>query len=519
MGRLPGHSLQLGQKLSTEARLTPRLIQSMEILQLALPQLAERITRELEGNVALEVVEPGMELEGPDGEPTRVEVDLDLPAGGAGGDGADGHRDDGSAEGFERLRELERGYGELYSADAARSARRHDGEPDARSLALANAPSRGEGLVEQLRRQWTFSEPPPELHGPGLRLLDFVNDDGLLDAPPATVLEQSPEEAARDGWTVELLERALAAVQRAVEPPGLAARSPRECVLLQIDDRLRRLATDDPEAEAWRDARLVVAGHFEDLLQNRLPRIAERLKLPLDRVQRAKDLLRRIDLAPGRSLVPPQTRPIVPDVLVEYDPTTDRYEARMLDGSVPSLRVAPMYERMARDGKLDRPTREFVARDVRNARWIIDAIEQRTITLLRVVQVVLERQREFLDHGPQFLKPLPMVEVADRLGVHVATVSRAVAGKWMQTPRGLVELRKCFSGGLETAEGEDRSWDAVKAALKELVDGEDRRTPLGDQALADRLAERGMSIARRTVVKYREQMGIPPARRRRLHGG
>jgi RNA polymerase sigma-54 factor len=132
---------------------------------------------------------------------------------------------------------------------------------------------------------------------------------------------------------------------------------------------------------------------------------------------------------------------------------------------------------------------------------------------------VLERQREFLDHGPQFLRPLPMVEVADRLGVHVATVSRAVAGKWMQTPRGLVELRKCFSGGLETADGEDRSWDAVKAALRELVDGESKRKPLSDQALADALAGRGMTIARRTVVKYREQMGIPPARRRREHGG
>jgi RNA polymerase sigma-54 factor len=518
----PGHSLRLGQKLSTEMRLTPRLIQSMEILQMPLAQLSERISQELERNVALEVVEPGMDLElgGADGE-RGARLELDLPR-----DDADGE----AAAGFERLRQLERGYGELFSPESPRAARRDDGEPDGKSLLMANAPSRGESLVEQLRRQWTFAEPPPDLLGPGLRILDFVNDDGMLDAPLATVLEQSPDEARRGGWTPELLERALASLQAALEPVGLAARSPHECILLQIDDRIRRLeaAGPDPagdaqpyaaELAAWRDARTVVADRFEDLLQNRLPKIAEKLKIPLDRVQRAKTLLRRLDPNPGRELVTAEERPIVPDVIVEWDPANDRYEARLLEGTLPSLRVVPGYEKMVRDVKTERPTREFVAKGVRDARWIIDAIEQRKLTLLRVVQVVLDRQREFLDHGPQFLKPLPMVEVADRIGVHVATVSRAVAGKWMQTPRGLVELRKCFSGGIETAEGEDRSWDAVKAALKELVDAEDRRKPFSDQALADALAARGMTIARRTVVKYREQMGIPPARRRREHGG
>jgi RNA polymerase sigma-54 factor len=134
------------------------------------------------------------------------------------------------------------------------------------------------------------------------------------------------------------------------------------------------------------------------------------------------------------------------------------------------------------------------------------------------VNVVLARQREFFDYGPQFLKPLPMVEVAEQLGIHVGTVSRAVAGKWLQTPRGFAELRKFFSGGLETASGEDRSWDAIKAMLREVVDAEDKSDPLSDQALATKLKERGVSIARRTVVKYREQLGIPPARQRKVHG-
>ena len=135
-----------------------------------------------------------------------------------------------------------------------------------------------------------------------------------------------------------------------------------------------------------------------------------------------------------------------------------------------------------------------------------------------LVRVVLERQREFFDHGPQFLKPLPMTEVADRLGVHVATVSRAVSEKWMQTPRGMYPLRRFFSGGREAEDGSgDKSWEAIKAVLQEIVDAEDKAKPLSDQKLADALKDRGLEIARRTVVKYREQLGIPPARRRKVH--
>ena len=162
--------------------------------------------------------------------------------------------------------------------------------------------------------------------------------------------------------------------------------------------------------------------------------------------------------------------------------------------------------------------REFVGKSVRDATWLIDAINQRSSTLLRVVAVVLSRQRDFLDHGPQHLKPLPMTEVADQLGIHVATVSRAVAEKWIQTPRGVYPLRRFFSGGLETEEGGDRSWEAIKEVMREMIDGEDKARPLSDQAISDLLAEKGLKIARRTVVKYREQLGIPPARRRKIHG-
>jgi RNA polymerase sigma-54 factor len=159
---------------------------------------------------------------------------------------------------------------------------------------------------------------------------------------------------------------------------------------------------------------------------------------------------------------------------------------------------------------VDRETREFVSNNVRNATWLIESINQRKNTLLRVVNVVLNRQREYFDHGPQHLKPLPMIEVADQLGIHVATVSRAVADKWMQTPRGLVPLRKFFSGGTETESGENLSWEAIKHLMREIVENEDKTKPLSDEAIAAELRKRGIDIARRTVVKYRQQLDIPP---------
>jgi RNA polymerase sigma-54 factor len=204
-------------------------------------------------------------------------------------------------------------------------------------------------------------------------------------------------------------------------------------------------------------------------------------------------------------------------VIVDFDDQKDEYVAALSDGLMPSLRISPRYEQMAKDKSVETSTRDFVSNNVRNAQWLIESINQRKNTLLRVVNVVLARQREYFDHGPQHLKPLPMIEVADQLGIHVGTVSRAVADKWMQTPRGLVPLRKFFSGGTATQSGESMSWDAIKAVLQEIIAEEDKAHPQSDEALVEELKKRGIEIARRTVVKYRQQLDIPPARRRKVH--
>ncbi len=487
--------------MSQQMKLAPRMIQSMEILQLPLLALQERIDQELESNVALEQVEPGMDLA------VAKPKDEQHP---------DERKDDGTAEQFERLRQLERSYGDIYDNDTGRPSSRLAGERDKKMDAMANAPSKGASLIEQLQQQWNFAEPPEELRAPGNRILEYVNDDGLLGADIDTILDQSKNIPGVE-WSKELIERTIADLQEVLEPRGIAARNVRDCLLIQLIDHVES-EPDPAKAEAWDDARRLVAEYFDDLVQNRLPKIAENSRLPVERIQIAKLLLKKLTLAPGRDLVDEDVRPIIPDVIVEYDTERDEYTARLPGQAMPELRVSPDYAKMAKDKKVDEKTREFVGRNVRSALWLIDAIHQRKQTVLRVVNVVLARQREFFDYGPQFLKPLPMVEVAEQLGIHVGTVSRAVAGKWLHTPRGLAELRKFFSGGLETASGEDRSWEAVKAILREIVDAEDKHAPFSDQAIAGKLKERGVDIARRTVVKYREQLGIQAARQRKTHG-
>jgi RNA polymerase sigma-54 factor len=503
-------------RMNQQMRLAPRMIQSMEILQLPMMALQERIEQELESNIALEQVEP--EAEGsPDGTDAVGSAEA-----------SDDDRDDavdrrelivgedapGQTDDWQRLSNLESSYREAFDDDfASAPSYRSNGERDKKLDAMANVAARGASLTEQLLEQWKFAEVDPEVAEAGIRIITNINSDGLLSSDLDAILEQNRNVPGVD-LTRDLLERALQQVQRQLEPPGIGARDNRECFLLQVD----ALELIDPDIDHnWEDVRTLIRDHYDDLLQNRLPRIAQKTQMSLEQIHAAMELMKRLKLSPGRDLVDVDVPPIVPDVVVEYDEHNDTYVAALSDGRMPSLRISPRYEQMAKDRSVDSSTREFINTNVRNATWLIESINQRKNTLLRVVNVVLNRQREYFDHGPQHLKPLPMLDVADQLGIHVATVSRAVSDKWMQTPRGLVPLRKFFSGGTETASGESMSWDAVKARLKEIVDAEDKSHPLSDEALVEELKKKGIEIARRTVVKYRQQLDIPPARRRKLH--
>jgi RNA polymerase sigma-54 factor len=486
-------SMKLGQQM----KLAPRVIQSMEILQMPLAELEERIEQELESNATLELAEPQREPDAPDHGPEQTGTDSDSFA------RLDDYASDAPDANANTFDAWEPG---------PRANARLSGEPDAKSEALAQAPDRESTLHEQLLAQWRLAEADESITAAGAVLIGFLDDDGYLRTPLDEIARRAP---AHLGLNPEILAAALPVVQLVLEPAGTAARDVRECLLLQLD------AMDEPGADHDRQvraaARLLIEHHLDDLSKNRVPQAAQAAGLSMPLVRAAMDFMHRLSLAPARALAPARREFVMPDAIVEYDEEQDRYIAYLVDRRHANLRVNEQYARLAADKTMDQKDREFIRTNVSNAQWLIEAVQQRASTLLRVIRVVVDAQRDYFDYGPEQLKPLPMTQVADQLGVHVATVSRAVADKHLQTPRGIVPLRGFFSGGLATDSGGEVSYDAVKATLKEIVEAEDKAKPLSDDALAGVLKDRGIEIARRTVAKYRDQLGIPSAKLRKKH--
>ncbi len=452
----------------------------MEILQLSLPALEEKIIQELESNIALELVEPDVEESLPeDGEASSQEDAID------------------SAEDIDTQ----------FSDLPPRSSSQGDGR-DPKLDAMANIRARQESLSEQLLHQWSFAEVDSSIKDLGIELIGLIDADGFLtytDAELSTHFHQEIDLRPSE----EELNCTILALQQWLDPPGIAARSLQESFIIQIDS----FFDDDPIS--WADVRVLIESHLDQLIENRLPQVATESGLGLERVKFAMSKMHELTISPGRMLAAESVLPVIPDAIVEFDDRADEYIVGICNGNLPSIRISNAYEKMLTDAHSDESTRNFIKRNLNSARWILEAVGQRKTTLLNVVKIVVDRQREFLDQGDAFLRPLPMIEVADMLGIHVATVSRAVADKWIQTPRGIFRLRRFFSGGYDSDQGGEMSWEAVKTRLKEIVEAEDKKSPLSDEAIAKSLRTQGIEIARRTVVKYRQQLSIPAARLRK----
>jgi len=513
------------QTQSMQQKLTPRMIQAMQILQLPSLALEERIEQEMINNPTLELADPDVdldELSAQQAQETRDanEGERELSV-------QDDSVDSDHADDFERLSNMSEEYGDSwsnnYESEAYRPAR-DTGERDAKLDAMANTAARPASLTDQLLDQWRLVETTDIIRRAGECLIDLIDKDGYLRADQKTIDEQCPEDV-----TEQDLQEALERIQKTMEPVGIGARDLRECLLLQIDARLRVLdsANDnhgdfvqyngDPIRNDLRLARELVADHLKDVEANRLPKVAAAVGCEMDAIKSAITQLSQLYLHPGRVLAPDDREIIRPDAVIEFDEINDRYVAALVSGRFPALQISPDYRQIAQDKSADKKTRDYVKGHMQSARWLLDAIEQRESTVLRVINVVISAQREFLDHGHQYLRPLPMTQVADTLGIHVATVSRAVSEKYIQTPRGIFALRMFFSGGTETDAGEAMSWTAVQAKLKEIVDEEDKSKPFNDDQLVEKLKEKGIEIARRTVAKYRKELNIPAARQRRQY--
>src|SRR4051812_12675288 len=484
--------------------LTPRMIQSMEILQLPLMALEERIEQELQAN-------PVLEFNAGETEADQIESKEDSKR----EDRVEDERalvvkeDTGQAEDFDRLERLSAYLeNEEFSTNGSfRQVASYDGERDRKMDAMANTAARGDNLAEHLLAQWAFIETTPAVRKAGEAIINYIDGDGYFRTEFEAVQKES-----KVPLKLEDLQEALRLIQT-LEPAGVGARNLRDCLVIQLD-ALR----DDEERAVGHDfelERALITEHLKDLEMNRYPQISKRLGRPIEELKDAVKRLARLHPYPGKLVGGNDPPPITPDAIIYYDEDSDKYEIEMTNDVAPSLHISDMYRKWLKEKKGDKQTREFLANNIRNARWLIESIEQRKSTITRVIRAVVDAQRDFFDRGPEFLKPLPMISVADQLGIHVATVSRAVSEKWIQTPRGVFPLRRFFSGGTTSAEGEEMSWDAVKEKLKAIIDNEDKKNPLNDDEIVLKLADQGLTLARRTVAKYRKILNIPTARQRK----
>jgi RNA polymerase sigma-54 factor len=502
------------QQMRLEQRLTPQLIQAMEILQLPLLALEARVREELESNPVLEEIETEPPVE-------RPEPKENLPATETG---------DAEAESFERLdrmaRELEFDPGDL---PYGRGGNTSSGERDSKLDAMANTASRGESLKEQLIRQWALVEMAADVKRAGEVIIDWMDEDGYL----RTEAEHHPQRGAGDGAdatpliirrteeetqrlmteialsrtppiNTEVLEEALTLVHT-LEPTGIGARDLTECLLLQLEARQDH---DPLHAD-------LVRRHLTDLAKNRFPAVAKATGRSIDEIKKALEVIGKLNHRPGLLLGLSEVPRISPDIIVDYADEGDGYTVRLARGNNPRLRISAKYRQMLQDKSGDKQARDFIRGRIEAASAIIDAIQYRRERLVELAKVVVDRQREFFEYGPQFLKVLRMRDLAEEFECDPSTISRTVDGKYMQCPRGIYPLRMFFTGGTSDASGESVSWDSLKAKVKEIIDAEDKSDPLSDDEIVKRLGQTSVPIARRTVAKYRAQLGIPSARQRR----
>ncbi len=494
-------------RLEQRMKLSPRMIQAMEILQLPLMALQERIEQELGSNPCLETLE-GPSDDAPPAPPEEHNPDR--------GDESMVVADDNSHErDFQRLTEFGDTYGEEMDWERPRRPAASADGRDAKMDALANTPAPEQSLMEYLQEQWTFVEAEERTKRAGRAIIASVDENGYVNVSLEELVRplvgEGEAEAVADEEEAVALDDLLAALPlvQKLDPPGVGARDLRECLLIQLD----------AEAAAGRDValpRTLVSEHLRDIEMNHIPQIAKRTGRSVAEVNEALQALGRLDLRPGEGIGSRQVPHIVPDAAVEQD--EDGNVVVTTDGGVGrGLRLSAQYKKMSRSGEIDAKAKAYLRNHLRSAQWLISAIGQRKQTMHRVVEEVFDVQKEFLDRGREALRPLPMTDVARKVDVHVATVSRAVAGKYVQTPRGVFPLRMFFSGGKTSEEGEDMAWDAIKSRLQDVVDGEDKAKPLSDDRIAQALLADGITIARRTVAKYRKLLNIPSAKQRRKY--
>jgi len=353
--------------------------------------------------------------------------------------------------------------------------------------------------IDKLMSQLRIATSEPQELQIGEYLIGSLNESGYLTC--------SLEEVANT-FKVEMLvvEKVLGYIQ-SMDPVGIGARNLQEALLIQLR---HRGYGDSIAAEIVRD-------HFDSLKQRKYSEIAKKLHISVEEVQEHANVIKDLDPKPGFELMSEDVRYITPDLIVER--VGDDYVVFLNDKNIPRLRISNAYRKELEKGTSNgnKETRDFILGRLSSARWLIQTIEQRRKTMVKVMECIVDEQREFFEKGPAALRPLTLQQVASRIGMHESTVSRVTTNKYVQTPRGVFELKYFFSSSLETEDGDEVSAKAAKTRILDIIGKEDARRPLSDQKIADILKQDGLIIARRTVAKYREQLRILPARLRKQY--
>lgn len=497
--------LNLSQRLSMQQKLTPQQVQYLQLLQLPILALEQRIKAELEMNPLLEEANEIEQVQ--EQQPDQQQEQQAEAADAKGADGSDTPESIAAETRAEAAADREGGEFSIEDYMNDDSYGYKTGVSSGGQEEREEIPQPAEQtLVQKLHDQVALLDLGEDERILADEILGNIDEDGYLRRDLPLIL-QDVNLGYGLGLGPEAGEAVLARIHR-LDPPGIGSRNLRECLLVQMD------VGDFPE-HLRETALRVLRDHFEDFTMKHFEELSRKLGVTLDELREVLDAIRKLNPKPGEGQFSAQQNYVIPDFLVER--VDDDFVITLNDRNVPPLRINRRYREMLQQGKKKAAmngVRDFLRKRFEAAKWFIASINQRRDTMMKVMRAIVEKQREFFETG-ETLRPLIYRDIADVIMMDISTISRVVNGKYVQTEHGVFELRYFFSDKLTTTDGEEVSNKEVKKTIRGIIDGEDPRHPLSDDAIAGMLKADGLNIARRTVAKYREAMKIPVARLRR----
>ncbi len=472
---MAGPELQHAQTQSLElrAKIAPQMQQSLNVLQATTLELNQMIGQELAQNPVLEEESVDISVE-------EERLDKD---------------EDEFDEEFSELSQLDEEWRE-YLQQSRSTAPRRDDEKE-RHQRMMDSIIVPQTLSEHLIQQLNTSSSNKDIRDLAEMLIGSINDDGFLS--------QNIEEIALENAIPFMkLKEALDIVQ-SFHPIGIAAQDLRECLLLQLNHLNKKHSLE------YR----IVDKHLDQLARKRYPQIARKIGVNIEKITAAAEFISTLNPKPGRELSSGDNHYITPDVTVEK--TSAGYTVTLNNETIPHLRISNVYKDIMSGGNAKKDAKEYIREKIQSGKFLIKCIHQRQETIRKISEEIVDRQHDFLEYGIAHLHPMNMAQIAEVVGVHETTVSRAIAGKYIATPRGVFEMKYFFKPGYETDSGDSMSNTSVKQAVAELVKNEDKKKPLSDDKIVKELKESGIKLARRTVAKYRDEMGILPSHLRRTY--